>query len=240
MDEDPEPCPETPRTFQRGGSNVWFPVVRSAISIPPWSDEAFSLLEQHWSLIRTVSEDILPTMLDGYVSGRDQRFSVEQLVKVVLDRKSRERQPSVFDQEALRFQEYEALLQGATERSTEDQFVCEQAEGLGPITGQWFDRVMVARRLREVRAIQAFTRVLPASPGDPEEYRAPLSSQPLDWLPAVEVLGEGVFLRLDGNRLAEWNRDPPWSDAPTPSTRGTVGSLRCRGLSPTGGSVRAY
>ena len=208
MDEDPEPCPEMPRTFQRGGSNVWFPVVRSAISIPPWSHEAFSLLEQHWSLIRTVPEDVLPTVLNGYVGGRDQRFSVEQLVRVVLDRKSRERQPSVFDQEALRFQEYEALLQGAPERSTEDQFVCEQAEGLGGTTGQWFDRVMVARRLREVRAIQAFTRVLPASPGNPEEYRAPLSSQPLDWLPAVEVLGEGVFLRLHGNRLAEWESRP--------------------------------
>ena len=33
---------------------------------------------------------------------------------------------------------------------------------------------------------------------------APLSARQLDWLPAVENLGEGVFLRLNRHRLAEW------------------------------------
>ena len=76
---------------------------------------------------------------------------------MVRERKKRELQPSVFDQGAVRFQEYEALLQGALlRRSPEDEFVCERAEGLGVTTGQWFDRVMVARRLREVRALQTF------------------------------------------------------------------------------------
>ena len=33
---DAELCSELPRTLQRGASNVWFPVVHSSISIPPW------------------------------------------------------------------------------------------------------------------------------------------------------------------------------------------------------------
>ena len=33
---------------------------------------------------------------------------------------------------------------------------------------------------------------------------APLSARELNWLPAVENLGEGVFLRLDAERLATW------------------------------------
>ena len=208
LDEDPTPCTETPRTLQRGGSSVWFPIVRSAISIPPWSDEAFRLLEPHWSLIRTVPADTLASVLGGYLGSRGRTFPIDKLVQVVLERKAREQQPRSFDQEAVRFQEYEALQQGAPESSSEDEFVCEQGEGLGHTAGQWFDRVMVVRRLREVRALQRFTRILPPWSGDPEEYRAPLSTDPLNWLPGVEVLGEGVFLRLDENRLAAWESNP--------------------------------
>ena len=204
LDHDPSSCPELPRTFQRGGSNVWFPVVRSAISIPPWSDEAFKVIESHWNLIRTVPEDALQSVLDSYLKGKNIPFSIEKMVEVVLDRRAREQEPKEFNQEALRFQEFEALLTGAPEETGEDQFVCEPADGLGDTTGRWFNQVMVIKRLREVRALHRFTRVLPSSPGDPQEYRVPLSSRHLDWLPAVEVLGEGVFLLLDRDRLADW------------------------------------
>ena len=204
MDNDPSPCPEIPRTFQRGGSNVWFPVVRSAISIPPWSAEAFKQIEHYWSLIRAVSESALPDLLRPFLSGREGRFSLDDLVQVAIERRRREGEPQDFDEETVRFEEFEALLKGAPERSFDDEFVCERAEGLGAVTARWFDRVMVVNRLREVRALQTFTRVLPPSPGDPQEYRAPLSRQPLGWLPAVEVMGEGVFLRLSEERLAEW------------------------------------
>ncbi|KPC87198.1 hypothetical protein ADL35_08465, partial [Streptomyces sp. NRRL WC-3753] len=31
-------CGEPPRTLQRGSSSAWFPVMHSALSIPPWSE----------------------------------------------------------------------------------------------------------------------------------------------------------------------------------------------------------
>src|SRR5207249_9542341 len=37
-DKDPETCGEELRVLLRGASNAYFPVVESAISIPPWSD----------------------------------------------------------------------------------------------------------------------------------------------------------------------------------------------------------
>ena len=208
LDKDDTPCSEIPRVLQRGGSSVWFPVVRSAISIPPWSDEAFRLIERHWSFIRTLSAETLPEALKGYFGDKELRFPIEKLVEVVLDRKGRERQPRVIEDEELRFQEYEALLQGSPESSPEDEFVCEQAAGIGAVTTQWFDRVMVVPRLREVRALHRFTRVFPDSSGTPDEYRVHLSAQHLNWLPAVEVLGEGVFFRLDLDRVREWESRP--------------------------------
>jgi len=206
LDHDPESCAEIPRTLQRGGSNVWFPVPRSAISIPPWSREAFKLIESHWTVIRHIPQDGLAEALAGYVP--DTRFSIDELVQVVLDRKRREREPSDYDQESARYEEFDALLRGAPEDSPVDEFVCVPAEGLGETTRRWFDSVMLAKRLREVRALHAFTRVLPPSPADPAEYRAPLAGKRSDWLPAVEVIGEGVFFRLHERRLAQWESLP--------------------------------
>lgn len=73
---------------------------------------------------------------------------------------------------------------------------------LGPlgVTGP-----MLVKRLREVRALRAFTRL--ADPDSTTESKEmPLSDSPLRWLPAMEVRGEGVFLRLDEERLGSWEK----------------------------------
>jgi len=206
LDQDPEECDEVPRTFQRGGSNVWFPVVRSAISIPPWSNEAFKLVETHWSAIRYIPEDGLHEFLSNYLT--TSRFTVDEIIQVIIERRKREGTPLNYDQETLRFQEYEALQRDTPETAPADEFVCVPTEGLGITTSRWFDKVMLVKRLREVRALDTFTRVLPPSPTDPEQYRPPLASQRRNWLPAVEVIGEGVFLRLDEDQLKAWEQIP--------------------------------
>jgi hypothetical protein len=61
------------------------------------------------------------------------------------------------------------------------------------------------RRLREVRALRAFTRIEPPDPADRTRW-AQLSADPMDWLPGMEVLGEGVFLMLNEDTLAGWER----------------------------------
>ncbi|CAM5603939.1 hypothetical protein STENM36S_01431 [Streptomyces tendae] len=66
---------------------------------------------------------------------------------------------------------------------------------------------MLVKKLREVRALKAFTRLVDAeSTTDVKEM--PLSAKPLRWLPAMEVQGEGVFLRLDESRLDAWEKAP--------------------------------
>ncbi|MBK7928966.1 MAG: DUF1998 domain-containing protein [Bryobacterales bacterium] len=61
-------------------------------------------------------------------------------------------------------------------------------------------------RLREVRALKNFTRIDPPAGWDesgPSEF-APISAQAKDWLPAVEVRGEGIFIALKQETLVEW------------------------------------
>jgi len=206
LDRDPGECTRTPRTLQRGASNVYFSVVESAISIPPWSEGAFKLITKHWPILKGIKDDAI---LKGALAGLAQSsgYSVEDLLQVV----KRKRDAAALtndDPAALRKDEYEALVRGRKEDARSDDFVCEPADHT-PISA-WFDQVMQVKRLREVRALRGFTRVLPlgaAETDDQASVEAPLSRGSVEWLPAVEVIGEGIFLRLDQGALRHWELD---------------------------------
>ena len=76
----------------------------------------------------------------------------------------------------------------------------------------WIAKVNLVERLRETRAFYGFDRLNQNnSPlaGMPDEamrqlFRVP-PTQPQDrWLPAIEVFGEGLYLELQEDRIAEW------------------------------------
>jgi hypothetical protein len=136
---------------------------------------------------------------------RNTSYSVDDLVAAVMLRKDREvNPPDPTGREPLKAEEYEALIKGREENSGKQDFVCVPASGVGQTAREWFPEVMVVKRLREVRVLESFTRILPPSPSDTTERRAPLYDVPPGWLPAIEVTGEGVFLRLDAEHLERW------------------------------------
>lgn len=212
---DPAGCGLPLRTLQRGSSSVWQPVLKSALSIPPWSSGRADPLAEHWPALRQYTD---PEHIRIYLQGAFQGncpLSLEEVV-ALLDAE-REEDPEVdktpsFDHRyrALRNKEYERLRSGndESEQSHDEQFVCETPlsdptvlQPLG-VAGP-----MLVKKLREVRALKAFTRLVDAeSTTDPKEM--PLTEKPLRWLPAMEVRGEGVFLRLDENRLDAWEKAP--------------------------------
>ncbi|MEV5180478.1 DUF1998 domain-containing protein [Streptomyces werraensis] len=212
---DPAGCGLPLRTLQRGSSSVWQPVLKSALSIPPWSSGRADPLAEHWPALRQFTD---PEHIRIYLQGAFQGncpLSLDEVMDL-LDAE-REEDPEAdktpsFDHRyrALRNKEYERLRSGNDEsdQSRDEQFVCETPLGdpsvLQPlgIAGP-----MLVKKLREVRALKAFTRLVDAeSTTDPKEM--PLSEKPLRWLPAMEVRGEGVFLRLDESRLDTWEKAP--------------------------------
>ncbi|MFG2420456.1 DrmB family protein [Streptomyces sp. NPDC048448] len=205
------------RTLQRGSSAVWQPVLKSALSIPPWSDGRSDPLAEHWEKLRKYDNR---AAVEGYldaVFGEKWPISLDE-VMTLLDAE-REEDPdnetaSTFDHRysALRTKEYERLRAGneGSEHTRDEQFVCEPPAGdTAPLDPLGVTGPMLVKRLREVRALKAFTRLadpdsstesqeMPLSAGDPE--------RPLPWLPAMQVHGEGVFLRLDEKLLGTWEK----------------------------------
>ena len=58
-----EHCDSEPRTLQRGASNLYFPVVTSALSIPPWSDPLQDALGTNWDLIVKATPEARPVVI---------------------------------------------------------------------------------------------------------------------------------------------------------------------------------
>ena len=204
-------CPELPRTLQRGASNVWYPIVRSALSIPPWSDGPFRTLDRRWSVLRWIPDDAaLRGTIEGMGLAEQSGYSVDDLVAAASERKRREADgPDDRAAEDLKLREYEALVRGCPETKTRQDFACVSVQAPSGLTMNWIERVMAVKRLREVRALEAFTRLYPPAPGDPPERRAALFGQvEPNWRPAMEVTGEGVFMQFRENDLNLWESRP--------------------------------
>ncbi|MGW6556921.1 DrmB family protein [Streptomyces hydrogenans] len=202
-------CSKSPRTLQRGSSAVWQPVLKSALSIPPWSDGLAAKLAEHWEDLRGYSSRMeIEIHLKGAFRG-DDSVSVDAVMDLLAA--EQEEDPAseniaTDSHQTLRRQEYQQLSAGNAlrEKGHEEQFVCEppvsDASVLAPFG---VERTMLVKRLREVRALKAFTRI--ANPETSSEgHEAALSLNPTDWLPAMEVHGEGVFVRLAEDRLDDW------------------------------------
>lgn len=198
-----EVCDKPLRVLQRGSSNVWFSRVRSAISIPPWSSPDAKFVTKHWDVLQHLTEPAVSQVLGSMLTAASPSagLSLEGLLRVIGQRSGLAQRAEATDEE-LRQEEYRALVDGH-EGGPLDSFRAERVEvdvRLRPLVMQ----VSKVTRLREVRALEGFTRVTAAATETASPQMARLSQEQLDWLPATEVIGEGVFIQLQESAVAAW------------------------------------
>jgi hypothetical protein len=200
-------CVRLPRTMQRGSSAAWFSVVRSSLAIPPWSTRLQQLIDPHFSMWRGEDDAVIERqaarahLISGTITARHIIDAVRRREQLETGGAS----DQVDLDMDLKVEEYEQLC-APTDDDESDDFECRPIDGDPP--SPQIAQVMLVTRLREVRVLQSFTRVEAPSAADPATRKAALSVAQLDWLPAMEVAGEGVFLRLCGDRLRAWEVEP--------------------------------
>lgn len=213
----------------RSAGNVYFPKVESSIYIP-WSEGAVSA-ELHELLTHSrvtaamrmvhsfcgadiTAECLRQHLLAGVPPELLKPFSADDLLAGYRDllgdqRKSEEDKADDRDDvESLtgdaewRFPEYELIRE-----TPSDAFLSAMDPGLHRDLASCVGRVRSVDVLRETRVLRGFTRVYDAplglSAGKALLRRDPELSDS-DWLPAYVVKGEGIYLELDHERLAEW------------------------------------
>lgn len=199
-------CPRPLRAVLRGASNVYFPLVASAISIPPASTRLAQILQQ--SVFMDLLDDQDTEVLVGMVQKtyrEAQRYS-EEAIRSTLEflRDGNGSWPTSEGEQ--RGRERRAILAGTPREDADgDEFVAVPATD-PDISGRGLVAHLVqVYRLREVRALYGFRRVRGTGT---EGAKAPLSVRRTDWLPAAVVLGEGIFVELAADRVARWERQP--------------------------------
>ncbi|WP_131260021.1 DrmB family protein [Brevibacterium aurantiacum] len=210
-------CGEDRSTVQRGASNVWFAVSSSAISIPPYSGKAASIVNRHFHSLKTLSREKLEAAAESGIdeslqfvlSGEHANLDVRAFARQVLETIYPDSRPAVTDEE-FRFQEFQALMDGSDEEP-ESQFTC-RPEAVGEEISTWVKAVRRVSRLREVRALSGFTRITASEQQADGDEASQAALRPEDdnssWLPATELLGEGLFIALDRDRLDKWSGTP--------------------------------
>ncbi|MFF3323661.1 DrmB family protein [Streptomyces sp. NPDC002889] len=217
-------CTKPVQVVQRTAGNLYYPVVSSALDIPETETPAGIADEALAERVRASDMWIpLCRVFDGPRAGifrdmiKEETRADDALLDALLAEETGSAPPPPSDAPAapdepaapdLSREEWAAFM-SPTPPATRDFSIRETNLGLGhedaePWAGlrRRVGRIVLADRLREVRALQGFRRVSPGSAFVPAD-----TARRLRWLPAVEVFGEGVFLTLDKDVLAGWEQD---------------------------------
>jgi hypothetical protein len=221
-------CDEVPQVVQRGASNLYYSRVESALDIPDHGmtseDDPMELrITNHpaFRMLKTVAASIANPADDPAIKGLCEQIAPEcncrpeQVLAAALTTGTQTAQqaaPAPTMEELLE-EEWHAFMSAGPRGEEKQPFVAEdallgaflnaEAHNLHSLSalGGLFARVVLAKRLREVRALDGFERY------EPGEVVKPWLQQQLDWLPAAEVYGEGIFLALNEQELRRWEEN---------------------------------
>jgi hypothetical protein len=181
----------------------------SALSIPVFKSE---FIESNWKKIAKVF-DMFDT-LDAQIDAIDFKYEDEleeagltaaECISLVRDRMGKGTGDSAISKQDIYESEYRALSgPDADEKDFKTQRIPAPNGFESLISG-----VTVVGRLREVLVQRGFRRIVPEgtlnSTGETREFM-PLFKEQTDWLPATEMFGEGVFIRLNRVAVDQWAR----------------------------------
>lgn len=209
--------PHFSRLLIRTASNGYFSQILSVISIPDahkaLRDAVDRVYESHLKICTSKTLVTALRALDEVKAALDT-FTDQQVWKEIQRRQGPQ---ETIESKPIKQAEIETLL-GAKESYGDDEpegdwYARSRPLGdLSDLLKDKIERIVLVHRLREVRALIGFTRFEASVPDidgelDLEVRRAPLA-QEMDWVPAVENRGEGVFIAFKKEAIEEWMDKP--------------------------------
>ena len=191
---------------QRGATNIYFPVIRSAISIPPWTNPLYLLLDEHWARICDYESDFGEAGVTKIYRNYFSEYSRPDFDKAVENRRQK-----IKEFVEIKEMEYTAFIHHADPAYQKDiRYFKAKEEAVPPSLQTYFSRIVMIERLREVVVLQGFMRIDPPEPeADSLKNMVKLSTRrPDPWLPGVEVYGEGIFVEFNRETVAQWQAVP--------------------------------
>jgi hypothetical protein len=203
------------RLLIRSASNAYFPQMLSVISIPDEDERLQAAVGKIWDdFLQYVEapEDLMRERKKARVNSALEGYSDDIVLREIERRRGGS---STSEQKKIKIAELETLLSSAEEigeDKVESEFYARGLKRPAKESSIWqkIDRVVLVHRLREVIAQIGFTRFEPAMNDIDGELSlgvrpAPLADE-VQWLPAVENRGEGIFVAFKKDAISAWRQ----------------------------------
>ncbi|URN06129.1 DUF1998 domain-containing protein [Actinomadura madurae] len=207
---DAQGCDEQPKLLVVGASNQWFAKSLAALAVPQSGASALDAkIEQHWTAVSGIDKPMYAWARENAPAFKElDQWSDDEIAEAVA--RHRAKLDGAGDETAdknpdLRTAEWEVFSADKPPDPNSD-FTLRRAFQPVPdeLTGIYAD-VVQAERLREVRALIGFTRLDAPDPEDPKLVElVRLARSAPSWVPASEVRGEGIFLKVPEVLLQAW------------------------------------
>jgi hypothetical protein len=196
-------CDKAVIPSQRGASNVYFPVIRSAISIPPWINPLNSMIDEHYRDILNLREYIgEEAIIKIYEKHFTTICSKDEFVEAV---KRRDEKVKEFIE--IKEMEYAAITHhNDLLYQTDVKYFKAEEELIPAYLSKYFSRVIKIHRLREVMVLLGFMRM------DSQNQKLKMRKNIVyltknktgeSWLPGVEINGECIFIEFNKETVAK-------------------------------------
>ena len=188
-------------------SNMYFPMIVSALQIPRFENPIQKIITKN----KAVIEDCILEELSFEKIAEKKIFAKSEFTteKIISELEYRYNQ-KVDDENGIKNIEFEDLIRNDSVSIAKNKVISISDVEIHPEIKKYVSRIKKIDRLTMISVLKSFTRNQPPNPFDEnssknEKIRCKLNrNQKIDWLPAAETRGEGIFFSLDEGKLKQW------------------------------------
>jgi hypothetical protein len=208
------PCGRTDvKVVQRGGTNVWFADIRSSIHIPIETDESEKRLQKIAEKLyqkiknqRTDDELFDKKTITSFAEYEDvdPDLLYKEIVAIHNNTQLYKEVTEEISEEEFRIAEYNILNKSSGSDEKDFHSIYYDISHFNPIISKYFCNISLVPKLRETRALVGFSRLVPDELKSISDKKKNLRLGNENWLPAIQVFGEGVFINFNATLLEGW------------------------------------
>ncbi|GHV83688.1 hypothetical protein AGMMS50212_10280 [Spirochaetia bacterium] len=206
-----EKCDEEARTILLGATNGWFPINVSVLAIPLAGYTLSQLITDGWAYFSSVQnieqlEGLLIAVKGGALLPGIDKYKTQDIWESLQEHKVGKSATIISDGD-IKTPEWEVLT-SENPPANWPHFLSRKTS-VPKAYKNYFSKVLLLERLREVNALIGYTRIETAEETSDSSERPPmaaLSRNKPDWIPANEVHGEGIFIQFNENAVHEWEK----------------------------------
>jgi hypothetical protein len=214
---DPDGCDQEHVTaILQGASNSWFSIMLSALHVPQSVNKLARLVEENWVVLEKATSPDIVTAFRQIGQLKEFGDFTDTDVWEAIEAKRNSKPEAETEAVDLKRPEWE-IFSNPTSVPPSRDFRLKTVPPPDEYA-RYFEKIVLAEKLREVRALIGFTRL--ESSGDfdtpfevPRDRRVRLSRRDPSWVPAAETRGEGIFFQFSEAVLRKWEKENARYDA---------------------------